>query len=100
MEPEMHIVDELVGGLIALVGFGAGFLTRASVVKNSGAATPGTRKSAECGCGHTIGFHTDKTGECHGVIKRASVTDSDRCSCQRYDGPTPLPEYFIADIGN
>lgn len=43
-----------------------------------------------CGCKHSVGFHTNKTGRCSKVSGFWDV----KCQCQGYDGPVPPQQYF------
>ena len=53
-----------------------------------------------CSCKHAPSFHDPETGRCHYKWK-AAVNYLDvwqTCACRRYDGPTPLPEYYAPEL--
>lgn len=61
-----------------------------------------------CGCDHHHSFHDPETGECHQTVNgqpvhwdKYGITDAweqARCTCRRYSGPEPLPEYYATEI--
>jgi hypothetical protein len=60
-----------------------------------------------CGCDHHYSLHDPETARCHGTVKSTSaynhigvwVGHKDLpCTCRRYSGPVPLPEYFAPEI--
>lgn len=59
-----------------------------------------------CGCRHSLGLHDEGTGECHGTTpgdyyKNGKWLANRRpCTCRRYDGPQPLPEFFAPEISS
>jgi hypothetical protein len=85
----------------ALIALGAFLLGR---------VLPGRRRTPKpappprpiCDCRHSISFHTDGTGGCAWVgekfYKSGCGAITPKCTCLRYVGPTPLPEYFANEI--
>ena len=57
-----------------------------------------------CGCEHDLSFHDPETGECHALMRVPSTMSRDSyhtdCTCRRYNGPEPLPEYYAPEIGS
>lgn len=55
-----------------------------------------------CGCDHHLSYHDPDTGQCHGMMKIPSSGSRDSfhqsCTCRRYSGPEPLPEYYAPEI--
>jgi hypothetical protein len=91
----------LEGALILLAGFVVGRFM------------PGRRRKPKppkpikpiCGCGHGYHDHGAESGACHGQKKKyrhdglSEVMDGYMpCTCQRYTGPTPLPEFYAPEI--
>lgn len=89
----------LEGALIALAGVLVGrFL-------------PGRRRGPKpvpppkpvCGCGHSVSFHAGGEKACAWVGEkyyRSGVgTVTPRCTCLKYVGPTPMPEFYAPEIG-
>lgn len=60
----------------------------------------------ECGCGHHYSYHDPETGQCHGTDRKTKYSSIGAdlgyheipCTCRRYSGPQPLPEYFAPEI--
>jgi hypothetical protein len=81
-----------------------------------GRLLPGRRRKAAakaskpvCGCTHHHAYHDAKTGQCHGMVREAThftmlgaeiAWRQVQCTCRRYSGPEPLPEYFATEIGS
>jgi hypothetical protein len=81
----------LEGALIALAGAGFGILI--------GRLLPLRRqrdhaRGPVCGCGHHFSHHDPAMGDC-----RKLSWGGDKCTCRRYSGPEPLPEYYAPEIG-
>ena len=58
-----------------------------------------------CGCGHGFHDHDAKTGNCHAQLKKyrhnglGEVMDGYmECTCRRYTGPTPYPEFVATEL--
>jgi hypothetical protein len=54
-----------------------------------------------CGCEHAVAYHDPKTGECHARRNLGYWSGKDHfegCTCRRYTGPEPLPEYYAPEI--
>jgi hypothetical protein len=53
-----------------------------------------------CSCNHAPSFHDPKTGRCHYAwTERLNYHDTElTCTCRRYDGPEPLPEFYAPEI--
>ena len=59
-----------------------------------------------CGCTHGIGYHKDKKAACSGVDRKHvgytsggnSKYEMVACTCQHYDGPTPVESYFSTPL--
>jgi hypothetical protein len=68
---------------------------------------PGRRRTAKpvpppkpvCGCGHHLARHDPATNACHAQVS-ADKFDirRERCTCRRYVGPEPVPEYYAPEI--
>ncbi len=86
----------MIGGMLAgALIFAAGAL--------AGRFLPARRrgpKPAEpfCGCEHHISYHDPKTAECHGDGNYIGNGRYSRCTCRRYSGPQPLPEFYAPEI--
>lgn len=93
--------------------------------KNKAAGIEAAVKKPICGCGHHWSFH-DKTGRCmHTEVKTANqdvvqftgdgkpvedsngdpviiteriITHEAKCTCQRYYGPIPHPEFVVPPL--
>lgn len=77
-----------------------------------GRLLPGRRRTPKpspppkpvCGCGHSVSFHAVGaeacawTGDRHYRSGVGPVTP--RCTCLKYVGPMPLPEFFAQEIGS
>ena len=55
-----------------------------------------------CGCEHHHSFHDGQTGRC-GHVERVYLGSGvyghgDACSCKRYSGPEPVPEFYAPEI--
>lgn len=50
-----------------------------------------------CGCDHSISYHVDHVGKCK--LEEYNFTSNcyERCDCQKYAGPEPLPQYTVGD---
>lgn len=92
------------GALILLVGIAIGRVIRLR-------ARPKAYKpkvvNPKCGCRHHFALHDPQTGVCHGGFsrygepvnyQREGKVDGTPCSCRKYTGPEPLPEYYAPEI--
>jgi hypothetical protein len=93
------------GAAILLAGILIGVLGDRLLSRNR-AKSP---SSPMCGCGHSIAYHDLKAGACHSVGKAESGWDRygsanewspQPCTCRRYSGPEPLPEYYAPELGS
>jgi hypothetical protein len=62
-----------------------------------------------CGCEHSIAFHDSATGRCAAMRKAANRWDEfgdpsgwveEPCTCRRYTGPEPLPQFYAPEIAD
>jgi hypothetical protein len=91
----IDLVSLLIGYCSALgtVAFGS-VLSRAKARRN--AALPSV---ARCSCGHTIAYHHADTQQCHIQLCTSRFDNTwEQCSCQRYDGPTPIEDFFARPL--
>ena len=54
-----------------------------------------------CSCGHAVSFHDPETKRCHGKVHEkdyAGFWNWVQCTCRRYDGPEPLPEFYAPEL--
>lgn len=79
------MIEMLVGAGIFAAGWIAGGITRKRRTTSGGKAI--------CGCGHGIGYHTDRTGQCHGTNYRKFDGIHDKCGCQVYSGPELITSF-------
>lgn len=65
---------------------------------------PGRKKNVSkpvpprCGCGHTIGFHENKTGKCSASSYNHYTEVTTTCTCRHYDGPIPVESFFTTPL--
>lgn len=83
--PDLSLIE---GAAILLSGMAIGrwWPARRRKVKETGPV---------CGCKHHVSFHEQGSGPCHKI----SSWDMSRCSCRKYTGPEPLPEFYAPEIG-
>ncbi|WBQ05486.1 hypothetical protein [Kribbella sp. CA-293567] len=84
------------GAAILLAGLLAGYLAG----RRSRPTTPPNTTGAVCSCQHSRGQHIDGKAACQATNKVSAngVQMFVACSCQLYDGPEPLPQYYAPEI--
>lgn len=86
----------ITGALILVAGIVIGFALRSIPLRRTRLDRP---PELECGCGHHYSFHDPETGQCHDKIWRGANNYAP-CTCRRYTGPEPLPEYVPRELGS
>lgn len=84
------------GAAILLFGLVAGYLAG-----RRGRRTPTPPAiEAVCSCRHPRGQHIDGKGACQVQTKNRlnGMQMLVPCSCQMYDGPEPLPQFYAPEI--
>lgn len=84
------------GAAILLVGLVAGYIAGR---RNRRTPAPNTT-GAVCSCHHPRGQHLDGKGACQ-TKSKVTVNGTQMfvpCSCQLYDGPEPLPQFYAPEI--
>jgi hypothetical protein len=81
------------GAIIAAVALLTGFV----LGRVPGRRGPSERIEPVCGCDHHHSFHDPKTGACHARVS-IGIWDYEQCTCRRYSGPEPLPDFYAPEI--
>lgn len=93
----------LEGALILLAGI---LIGRFAPARRKGPKPP-KQIAPVCGCEHGFHDHDPDTGACNGLMKtyrydpdsQCEVLDAyEPCTCRRYTGPEPLPQYYAPEI--
>ena len=93
------------GAAILLAGILIGVL--ADRLLSRGGRRKERPEGAICGCEHSIAYHDRQTGQCAAVRKAPTKWDEfgdpvawteQPCTCRRYSGPEPLPEFYAPEI--
>jgi len=96
------IIEYLVGGGLVASGYFAGALITSLHLRR----TP-KRIEAICPCKHSVAFHKDLTGPCHGIVDRIMVYNASgkhvgyndvACTCQGYAGPELISSLTMRPI--
>lgn len=76
-------VDTIVGAMVTWSAYRVGKRHTRKQPLDTGDPKPICR-----GCRHGRSYHEKGTGRCR-------YTGFDHCKCQGYDGPEPLPEFYV-----
>jgi hypothetical protein len=59
-------------------------------------------KAPTCPCGHAVSFHDPESHKCHGKVHEKDPPYGywhwNPCTCRRYTGPEPYPEFYAPEI--
>jgi hypothetical protein len=110
---EVHLIEALLfGGVGFALGVYADFRARKEekekppepdpYYKEPGRIPPGPGKLI-CGCGHHLSYHDREGGRCRHkrhffAAGSGKIRYLARCSCQRYVGPEPMPDFLAQEI--
>lgn len=86
----MEFLDTVLGALIAA---GAWWVGRRTARQE----TPYKEPEPICGCGHHYSYHREGGACAHdgrGRYNKQTQRYENRCTCQKYTGPEPLPTYI------
>lgn len=81
------------GAVILLAGAIAGWIARGVRRHPTTAAST----AATCACEHVRSMHVEGKGACQEKVY-LSGSGWNRCRCQLYQGPEPLPAYYAPEV--